>query len=112
MANEPDPVATQPVPPEGTVDIDPLLAATLTPEALAHRKALAQDWGQYVAVADIVHPGGVLAYAEGMPVPASNVARWKYDEMGLVGKRTSKEGKAALERLAARSPSAPGNVAG
>lgn len=107
MANEPDPVATQPVPPEGpVVDIDPLLAATLSPEALAHRKASLADWSEYVAVQDIVHPPNVLAYAEGSPVPATNVARWKYDELGYVARRTSAAGKEALARVAARSPSA------
>jgi hypothetical protein len=107
MANDPAPAAPQPTAPEGPVaDIDPLLAATLSPEALAHRKEQLADWGEWVAVQDIVHPPNVLAYAAGSPVPASNVAKWKYDEMGLVAKRSSKDGKLALADVAAKSPSA------
>lgn len=106
MANEPAPAAPQPTAPEGpVVEIDPLLAATLSPEALAHRKEQIADWNEWVAVQDIVHPPNVLAYAAGSPVPASNVAKWKYDEMGLVAQRTSKDGKAAVAAAAAQSPS-------
>jgi hypothetical protein len=103
---ESDPVATQPVPPQGAVEgIDPHLAAVLSPEALNHRKALAADWSEYVAVTDIPY-GNVLAYRAGVPVPARNVKRWQFDQLGLVAKRSTKAGEAALAARAAESPSA------
>lgn len=86
-------------------------AATLTPEAEAYRKALEDDWTTWVAAADIPY-GNVLAYAKGAPVPASNVARWRYDDQGLVEKRTSKAGQALLEEAGPRTPAtvkAPGD---
>lgn len=97
------------------IRVDPLLAARLTPEELKHRQALLDDWSEYVALTDIGDPygsPGVLAYAKGAPVPTSNVKRWLYDQQGLVAKRSSKEGKAALERLAPVTPAtirAPGD---
>lgn len=111
MADVKETPATEPVSPGGgTVAIDPHLAAILSPEELKARQALLDDWSQYVALADIPY-GNVFAYRAGDAVPASNVRRWKYDEQGFVAKRTSREGKAALEALAARSgqPKAPGD---
>lgn len=89
----------------GTVAVDPHLAAVLTPEALKARQDLLDDWSQYVAVVDIPY-GNVLAYAAGDPVPATNVKRWLYDQQGLVAKRSTKAGQAALDARAAQSPSA------
>jgi hypothetical protein len=99
------PAAAEVSPAGGVAAVDPHLAAVLSPEALKARQDLLDDWSQFVAVTDIPF-GNVLAYAAGDPVPASNVRRWKYDDQGLVAKRSTKEGKAALDARAATSPSA------
>jgi hypothetical protein len=110
----PDPVATQPNQPAevaGFAVTDPAILALMSPEARKSQEDLIKDWSEYVAVTDIPH-GGVLAYAAGAPVPASNVKRWKYDELGFVAKRSSAAGKAAIEAHAPRTPStvnAPGD---
>jgi hypothetical protein len=58
-----------------------------------YEAAVAEEYGQFVAEYPI-NFDGVLAYAEGAPVPASNVAKYKYDEQGLV-KRIHTPGAAA-----------------
>lgn len=57
----------------------------VTPEQAAFVAAQVAEYGQWVAVQPIRH-GSALAYLPGDPVPASNVARHKYDEVGLVEK--------------------------
>lgn len=52
-------------------------------ETSEYRVRLAAEYGQFVAIAPIRH-NGVLAYAEGTAVPASNVALHGYDDLGLV----------------------------
>ena len=66
-----------------------------TPEQYEAR--IAEEWGQYVAIAPIFH-NGVLAVAPGAPVPASNVEQYHYLESGLVAKTTTKAGKAAIQK--------------
>lgn len=61
------------------------------------RKAREAEYGEYVAVQDIPW-GNVKAATPGMRVPTSTVERLKWDELGLVAKRTSKAGREVLER--------------
>lgn len=65
------------------------------PEAEDRRNAQIKEYGVYVAVEQI-YVGNALAYDVGHPVPASNVELHGYADAGLVAKRTTKEGKAAL----------------
>lgn len=58
------------------------------------RKALQEEYGTYVAIEPIDHDGA-RAYNVGDPVPVSNVQQHKYDEAGLVAKRTTKAAKQA-----------------
>jgi hypothetical protein len=68
--------------------------ADVSPEELAaaeeHRQKIADEYGQFVAVADI-HYQGSLAYTKGMSVPAANVARHGYLKAGLVRRVDEKE---------------------
>ena len=61
------------------------------------RQAREAEYDVWVAIQDIPW-GTVLAATPGMRVPASTVERLKWDELGLVAKRTSKEGREVLER--------------
>jgi hypothetical protein len=81
-------------------------AATAAPDQPAEmpdwqerRKAQVKEYGTWVATQPI-YAGNALAYDVGHPVPVSNVERHGYDADGLVAKRTSKEGKAALDQAA------------
>lgn len=64
------------------------------------RRAREAEYSRWVAVQDIPW-GNVKAFLPGMPVPASTVERYKWDELGLVAERTSAEGRAVLERTGA-----------
>lgn len=68
----------------------------LTADALARRAEQIKEYETYVAATDI-YVGVALAYNQGDPVPASNVARHMYDHAGLVVKRDSAAGRKALE---------------
>lgn len=69
----------------------PVVAAT--PEEVAEFRAVQEaEYGTWVAVAPISF-NGAPAYNVGDPVPASNVARHKYDEDGLVAKIGTKAGQ-------------------
>ncbi|MET8908387.1 hypothetical protein [Micromonospora sp. NPDC004551] len=61
------------------------------------RKEREAEYGEYVAIADIPW-GTVLAATPGMRVPTSTVERLKWDQLGLVAKRSSKKGREVLER--------------
>lgn len=63
-------------------------------ELRAYREAQLEEYGQWVAKGPI-YVGNARAYNEGDPVPASNVEAYKYDEMGLVVKATTKAGEEA-----------------
>ena len=52
------------------------------------------EYGTYVANEDIFH-GSALAYAEGHPVPVSNVELHGYDEQGLVRRVVERSSKSA-----------------
>lgn len=64
------------------------------------RREREAEYGEYVAIADIPW-GTVKAAIPGMAVPKSTVERLKWDELGLVAKRTSKAGREVLERTGA-----------
>lgn len=66
--------------------------------ALEQRKAIENEYGQYVAVQGITHDGA-LAYNVGDAVPASNVERWDYLALGLV-KRVGTKAAAAAQDVA------------
>lgn len=57
------------------------------------RKALAEEYGTYVAVAPI-NINGVRAFNAGDPVPSTHVSRGVVDE-GQVARITTKAGRAA-----------------
>jgi hypothetical protein len=58
------------------------------------RKALQDEYGTFVAIEAIDHDGA-RAYNPGDPVPVSNVQLHKYDDQGLVARRTTKAAKQA-----------------
>lgn len=53
------------------------------------------EYNEWVAILPI-YAGTALAYNVGHPVPKSNVKLHGYDADGLVARRTSKAGRAAL----------------
>lgn len=61
-------------------------APAVPPDVQEFRDAQVKEYGQYVAAAPI-YVGNALAYAEGHPVPASNVKLHGYDKNGLVKKK-------------------------
>lgn len=64
-------------------------------EVAALRKEQESEYGTWVAVQPIQF-NGVLAYLPGEPVPVSNVARYGYDQAGLVAKQTTKAGQEVI----------------
>lgn len=62
-------------------DVSPI-TSELADQILAQQK----EYGQYVAAHQIFAPNGALAYNEGDAVPADNVKRLKYVELGWVKK--------------------------
>ena len=79
---------------------DPLVgvAETLSEDAPRtaeeHRKAINDEYGEFVAIAAITHDGA-RAYNIGDAVPRENVERWDYLGLGLVARRTTKAAAAA-----------------
>ena len=72
----------------------PSQPAAPTPEtAEEYLKRQEEEWGTYVAIQPIMH-GGVISRHPGDPVPVSVVKEHKYDEQGLVAKRTTQAAKA------------------
>jgi hypothetical protein len=73
--------------------LDPDLAAVEQ-----RRKEREAEFGVYVAAQDIPWGGpGIFANFRGEPVAKSTVEARKWDELGLVVKRSTKEGRAVLE---------------
>lgn len=64
---------------------------------IQHLKDVAAEYSVWVAVRRI-EAGAALVAVPGDEIPASTVDRLKWDEMGLVDKRTSKAGREVLER--------------
>jgi hypothetical protein len=74
--------------------------AVATPEEVqSFRAEQEKEWGQYVALAPISF-NGAPAYNAGDAVPASNVAKYKYDEQGLVGKVGAKATNEVIRSIA------------
>jgi hypothetical protein len=67
------------------------------------RKEREDEYGEYVAVQDIPW-GTVKAFTPGMRVPTSTVQRLKWDDLGLVAKRSTKAGREVLERTGSATP--------
>jgi hypothetical protein len=63
------------------------------PALAAFAKAQAEEWGEWVACADI-YVGNALAARTGDAIPKDNVERHGYDKDGYVVKRNSKAGRA------------------
>jgi hypothetical protein len=75
-----------------TLATNPDMAAVLD-----RRREREEEYGAWVATQDIPW-GTVLAHTAGDRVPASTVDRLKWNELGLVVKRDSTEGREVLER--------------
>jgi len=78
-------------------------AAQVNPDLVAveeRRRQREAEYGVWVAIRDIPW-GTVLAATPGMRVPTSTVQRLKWDQLGLVAKRTSTAGREVLERTGA-----------
>jgi hypothetical protein len=69
----------------------------------ARRLEREEEFGEWVAVAPIPW-GTVLAAVPGDPIPKDHVARLKWDQLGLVAKRSSKEGREVIEARGAHLP--------
>ena len=67
------------------------------------RKEREAEYGEWVAITDIPW-GTVKAAIPGMAIPKSTVERLKWDELGLVARRTSKAGREVLERTGTATP--------
>lgn len=71
-------------------------AQGIPPDIAEQQKALAQEWGTWVATQDIQMANGALAYRKGDAVPKANVDAYSYDQLGWVAKRDTKAGEAAI----------------
>lgn len=58
------------------------------------RKAIAEEYGQWVA-AEPIFIDGVLAFAEGHPVPVGHVKKFGFDKSGVVSSTKSAPAKDA-----------------
>lgn len=67
---------------------------TADEELAAYQAAQTEEYGTYVATADI-YAGNALAYRAGDPVPVSNVEKHGYDKEGLVAKTSTSKAKGA-----------------
>jgi hypothetical protein len=77
----------------------PTVAEAVTEELADQILAQQKEYSQYVAKDKIFAPNGALAYNKGDAVPASNVSKLKYDELGWVVKTGSKEHAAIIAEL-------------
>lgn len=73
------------------LDSNPDLAAVVE-----RRAAREEEYGTWVAK-DTIPWGTVIGFVKGSRVPNSTVERLKWDELGLVVKRSTKEGREILE---------------
>ena len=69
-------------------------AQGIPPAVLEQQKAVAEEWGTWVATQDIFF-NGALAVPKGDSVPKANVEAYRYDELGWVARRDTKAAKAA-----------------
>ena len=65
-------------------------AQGIPPAVLEQQKAVAEEWGTWVATQDIFF-NGALAVPKGDSVPKANVEAYRYDELGWVEKRKPAE---------------------
>jgi len=65
-------------------------AQGIPPAVLEQQKAVAEEWGTWVATQDIFF-NGALAVPKGDSVPKANVEAYRYDELGWVEKRKAAE---------------------
>lgn len=82
------------------IENDPQALAQLNPDfraALERMEATRREYSEYVAIANIPWDN-VLAAVPGDEIPTGTVQRLKWDELGLVAKRSSKAGREVLER--------------
>ena len=82
---------------------DQALLATMNPDFIAveqRRKEREEEFGEWVAVQPIPW-GTVLAAIPGDPIPRDNVRRLKWNELGLVARRESPEGREVIRRTGA-----------
>lgn len=70
-------------------------AQGIPPEVAEQQKAIADEYGYWVATQDI-YAGSALAYLKGDAVPKSNVTQHGYDQLGWVAKRDTKAAEAAI----------------
>lgn len=63
----------------------------------ARRKERAEEFGEWVAIVPIPW-GDVLAAIPGDPIPRQHIERLHWDELGLVARRDSPEGREVIER--------------
>lgn len=81
-------------PQDKMANADPLVGVAETVNrsprtAEEQRRAVEKEYSEYVAIQDITHDGA-RAYNVGDAVPAANVERWGYLDLGLVARRTTK----------------------
>jgi hypothetical protein len=88
------------------IENDKALLATMDADVLAVETRRAEreaEFGEWVAITRIEW-GTALAAVPGDPIPKDHIRRLKWDELGLVAKRSSKEGRAAIEARGAYLP--------
>lgn len=83
--------------------VTPVVSPSTPATAEDFNAATRKEYGQYVAKEQIFH-GYVLAYNAGDPVPASNVALYKYDEAGTVVKVGTKAHQELMTGLGRSKP--------
>lgn len=66
----------------------------LSGEAMAHLKALEDEYGQWVAIKPIPM-GSALAFVPGQQVPVYHVTTYELEKQGLVARAGSKEARRA-----------------
>lgn len=72
------------------------IAHGVPPELAERHAAHLKEWGTWVATQDIPY-GGVMAYRAGDAVPAANVEKHHYDQLGWVARRDTKAAQAVTE---------------
>lgn len=93
--------AAKPEPQDKMAGLDPLVGVAETLDSVTgprtaeeHRRAIEDEYGEFVAVAAITHDGA-RAYNIGDVVPKANVERWGYLDAGLVARQSTKAAAAA-----------------
>lgn len=74
-------------------------AQGIPPEVLEQHAERREEWTTWVATQDI-NFGGVLAYRTGDSVPAANVEKYRYDDLGWAARRDTKAAEEAADQAA------------